>query len=82
MDPTEARLQKCFSKVFPDLGTDRIRTASVDNVPGWDSLASVTLLGLIQEEFGFTPDMDRFEDFTSFQGLADYIRETMPDGHS
>ena len=75
MEPIEARLQKCFSKVFPDLSADRVRGASVDTVPAWDSLASITLLMLVREEFGIVPDMDRFEEFTSFDGLADYIRE-------
>ena len=76
MDPTETRLQKCFSKVFPDLSPDRIRSASVDTVPAWDSLASITLLSLIREEFGIIPDIERFEEFTSFRGLAGYIDET------
>jgi acyl carrier protein len=75
MDPIEARLQKCFSKVFPDAGEDRIRSATVDSIPAWDSLASITLLTLVGEEFGIAPDMDRFEEFTSFRGLADYVRE-------
>lgn len=75
MDTNEVRLQQCFSKVFPDLPLEAIRNASTDSVPAWDSISSVTLLMLVQEEFGVVPDMDRFEEFTSFQGLLDYLRE-------
>jgi len=78
MDTNEVRLQECFSKVFPEIGPEAIRNSSIDTIPAWDSVASVTLLMLVQEEFGVVPDMDRFEEFTSFRGLLDYIRETSP----
>ena len=80
MDNNEVRLQKCFSKVFPDLSPQAISNASTDTVRGWDSIASITLLMLVQEEFGVVPDMDRFEEFTSYQGLLGYIGEASANG--
>ena len=80
MDRTEARLEECFSKVFPDLTSEQIRNAAAGRVAAWDSVATVTLLMLIQEEFGVVPDMDRFEEFTSYQSLLDYVREAAAEG--
>lgn len=74
MESDEARLRKCFSKTFPDLSADQIRNATMRNVQSWDSLASVTLLMLISEEFQLTMDMDRFEEFNSFASLLAEIR--------
>ena len=38
------RLVRCFAAVFPNVPAELIPLASVDNVPEWDSLASVTLV--------------------------------------
>lgn len=78
MDQDVARLQKCFSKIFPGLSPEQIASASVGTVRAWDSLASVTLLTLVSEEFNLTMDMDRFEEFTSFESLLKHIRATTP----
>ena len=40
----------------------------------WDSMASITLLTLVGEEFGTELDMDDFEQFTSYQGILEYLR--------
>jgi len=77
MDQTETRLQACFSKVFPKLSREQICRASAGSVAAWDSVASVTLLMLIQEEFGVVAEMDRFEEFTSYEGLLEYVREAL-----
>jgi acyl carrier protein len=74
MDQTERRLQTCFTKVFPELTAQQISNASVDSVAKWDSMASITLLSLVGEEFGTELDMDDFEQFTSYQGILDYLR--------
>ncbi|HZU24211.1 MAG TPA: acyl carrier protein [Bryobacteraceae bacterium] len=66
--------------MFPDLSRDQIRDASAASVGAWDSIASVTLLMLVQEEFGVVADMERFEEFTSYRGLLEYVREACPDG--
>jgi hypothetical protein len=50
MNNLEHRLLRCFSSVFPDLNENQIRNASVDSVPGWHSLASVTLISVVQED--------------------------------
>jgi acyl carrier protein len=42
-------------------------------VAEWDSLAQVTLLTLIGEEFEIYIDFEEFEDATSFTALVDRI---------
>ena len=60
----EDKLVKCFTSVFPDLTAEQIRAARVGSVPGWDSIATVTLLAVIQEEFGVDLDLERLPELT------------------
>ena len=69
------RLTACFEKVFPDLPPNAIRAAAHDNLPAWDSLAQVTLVALIGEEFRFDIDFEEFEGATSFELLLGTLRE-------
>jgi acyl carrier protein len=78
MNDTAGLLKKCFSTVFPQLSAEEIPQASVSTIANWDSMASITLLTLIGEEFGITLNMDDFEQFTSFQSLLEYLRTRQP----
>ncbi len=51
MDPVHNKLTKCFAAVFPDLPAAEIPSASLGRVPNWDSLATINLIALIEEEF-------------------------------
>jgi acyl carrier protein len=64
--PNVERLQKCFGAVFPNLGPDEILRASSASVATWDSLATVTLVSVIEEEFGITIAPDEYEQMISF----------------
>jgi acyl carrier protein len=73
-DGLEARLETCFLTVFPDLPAANVQQATVDSVEKWDSLATVTLVAVIEEEFGIEIDFkDDLESFVSFQGIARYL---------
>jgi acyl carrier protein len=74
MDQTEARLQKCFSTVFPELTAAEIPHATAATVARWDSLSGITLIALINEEFAIDLDMEDFESLTSYKGLLEQIR--------
>lgn len=50
-DSTEDRLIRCFLSVFPGLTRGQVLSARRENIPTWDSLAGVTLVAVIQEEF-------------------------------
>ena len=73
MDEHRARLMKCFAAVFPDLPAAEMAAATPESVPAWDSVANVTLLAVVEEEFGITVDVDDLETLTSFDALLDYL---------
>ena len=79
MDNIEQQLEKLFRTVFPDVPSECVRQASAHSVKSWDSVTAITLLTLIEEEFGiqidFQGDIDRL---TSFISIADYLRDNCP----
>ena len=84
MDDVEIRekLLKCFSAVFPDLNPVDIQSANIENTSGWDSIAHVTLLTLVSEEFGVEVDFEKFESAISFSAFLILIAETASPGCS
>jgi acyl carrier protein len=78
MDNVEQRLENVFATVFPDLPPDRIRSASQDSVTTWDSVAAITLINLIEEEFGIEMDFDQVADLTSFDAILEYLKRLSP----
>ena len=76
MTDLEVRLVRCLQTVFPALSQEQARAASQDTVEGWDSVAMLTLLTVIEEEFEIAADYDRAEELTSYSGLLGYLGET------
>ena len=74
MDNLEHRLVRCFSSVFPELNEDQIRNASVDSVADWHSLASVTLISVVQEEFGVQVGLTDLPNLMSFSAVQNYVQ--------
>ena len=68
------RLARCFSSVFPALTQEEIRAATVASLVDADSLASVTLLAVIDEEFGVQIDLESLLELESFQKIEQYLR--------
>jgi acyl carrier protein len=73
MDNAEQRLIKVFETVFPDLPKEKLRSASQESVESWDSVAAITLINLIEEEFEMEMDFDDVADLTSFSRILDYL---------
>lgn len=73
MFQTEKRLLGCFEAVFPDLPLDDIPAAAAASMPEWDSLATVTLMSLIEEEFAVSISTDDLVMFLSFPIINDLI---------
>ena len=73
MSNTDSKLVQIFETVFPDLAADRIRSASQDTVPNWDSVAAITLMNLIEEEFNIQMEFDDLGDLTSFAKILAYL---------
>ncbi len=74
MSDLELGLQQCFSTVFPDLPPDDLASAVLDATPQWDSLATVTLVTVMEEEFGIAIDYNDFPKLTSYRSILEYLR--------
>ncbi len=75
MDEQQERLANCFCAVFPELSREAIIHASPATVASWDSVAVVTLLTVIEEEFGISIEEDDPAKFDSFQRILTYLQE-------
>jgi acyl carrier protein len=78
MDDLGERLTDCFLAVFPELERGDVSGATSQTVPAWDSVAGVTLLAVVEEEFGIAIDGDDLAVMNSFAGFLSYLRE-LPD---
>jgi len=75
MDEQVERLANCFGAVFPELSRAEILHASPATVATWDSVAVVTLLTIIEEEFGISIEEDDPAKFDSFDRILSYLQE-------
>jgi acyl carrier protein len=76
MDELKTRLIKCFETVFPDMPSDEITRASQNSVASWDSIAAITLLNVIEDEFQITMDLELAGELDSFSKIYDYLKTT------
>jgi acyl carrier protein len=74
MDNVEARLLRCFSVIFPDLKENDLSNASMENVEDWDSVATVTLINVVEEEFDIQIALEDIEDVMSFSQFLNYLK--------
>ena len=68
------RLIHCFHLVFPEIAARSIPAVSLENTPRWDSLASVQLIALIEDEFNATVPLDEYGNLNSFEQFHDYLQ--------
>jgi acyl carrier protein len=73
MDDGDDRLMRCFASAFPSATPDEIRTAKFDAMPGWDSLRGVTLLAVLDEEFGVQIDLPELLELETFDAVKRYL---------
>lgn len=69
MDDTSQRLTRCFAALFPDLDENEIQKATRESISTWDSVASVTLVNIVEEEFNiriYFEDVEKLSSFTDF----------------
>lgn len=71
--PDDVRLMRCFESVFPGLTPDEIRASSGEN-GSWDSLSLVTLVAVVQEEFGVEISPDELASLDSFSAFGLYLK--------
>ena len=75
MPHTRDRLIKCFRMVFPVVSEDQVHHASLIETPAWDSLASVNLIAVIEDEFAMEIPIDDYEQMSSFENIYVYVVE-------
>lgn len=67
MPDTQIRLIRCFRAVFPELTENEVVHANMGSTANWDSMATVTLIAVVEEEFGMRFEVDELENMNSFQ---------------
>jgi len=67
MSDTRQRLLSCFQAMFPDLKESELQRASVYTLANWDSVATLNLVALVEEEFGVRLEPEEIEDLSSFE---------------
>jgi acyl carrier protein len=75
MDESRERLAQCFQVVFPSLKDNaEIFAATQATVAEWDSVAAITLVNVLEEEFQIEMDFEVLGDLTSFELVLDYLK--------
>jgi hypothetical protein len=83
MDDVSRRLTKCFEVVFPGVPESKIASASQASIDTWDSIATITLGNVIEEEFAVEMDFDILPELNSFERMLRWVRsETKVPGTS
>ena len=77
MKDVKARLVTCFRAVFQGLAEGAIRTATVESVEQWNSVAMATLTSVVEEEFSVTVSPEDMEEFDSFSRIAAYLERRL-----
>jgi len=75
---SQDRLVRCFSSVFPTLSEAEIRASDVVPLFDLDSLAGVTLVTLIDQEFGVNVDLPDLLELGSFEAISQFLRKRNP----
>src|SRR2546421_12202193 len=72
-----SRLIDCFAAAFADLSRENIPYASMYTVSSWDSLRTIMLFSLIEEEFALEVPTEDMEKFTSFDIILEYLERSI-----
>ena len=77
MPELDSRLSALFLATFPKLTEGNVREASRNSVAEWDSVAAVTLMTLIEEEFGEQFDLEDAADWSSYAQIREAVKERL-----
>jgi len=67
------RLVRCFQQMFPDALPQDVPLASMENVKGWDSMATWSLLMLVEEQMSIRIGLDQIPKLTSFVAFETFV---------
>ncbi len=77
MDEIRPKLIECFQTVFPTLSVAEIPNVSQSSWALWDSVAAITLVNVVEEEFGIEMDLEQVGDLDSFARIHEYLEKAM-----
>ncbi|MCE0742705.1 acyl carrier protein [Acetobacter sicerae] len=69
------RLVRVFNTILPGKSAEEIPEATMDNTEAWDSLATLSLFTLAEEEFGIKLGLDLIGQTKSFAALEKLVTE-------
>jgi acyl carrier protein len=79
-DQTEqSRLADCFCAVFPALSREQLIAAKQVSMEEWDSLATVNLVTLVEEQFKIAIPPEQIEELQSFDAFWTFLTRTHTD---
>lgn len=73
--PDNAELVEAFAAVFPKVPREELPTLTMASCADWDSLASVTLIAVVEEQFGIAIEPDDMEQLVSFELVQSLIED-------
>jgi acyl carrier protein len=76
---TRERIQEIVRDTLADDGITLREGTAASDVPGWDSMAHVTIMFGIEHEFGVRFDEEEFSGFTSVGELERMIEQKLAD---
>jgi acyl carrier protein len=66
-------LRECFHAAFPAVQASALEALTPERDPIWDSLATLTLVMLVEERFGMKIPTDEIPHLLFFEALAGYV---------
>lgn len=78
MADIQQQLVRCFQTVFPDLTPEQAAAAAQESLAAWDSVATINLMAVIEEEFGVGIDYEQLESLNCFDAVRRHILGRMP----
>ena len=78
----KSRLVDCFATVFPSLGANQIVSLNQATLAQWDSMATVTLIALVEEEFHVEIPVTEMENLVSFDNFLSVVTCCTLSSHS
>jgi acyl carrier protein len=73
MSEVRESLRECFEAAFPAVPLSSLETLAPERDAVWDSLATLTLVMLVEERFGVRIPTDEIPRLMSFDAMADYL---------
>ena len=73
MNDVRQTLRECFATTFPGVPASSLETLAPERDAVWDSLATLTLVMLVEERFAVRIPTDEIPGLLSFDAMARYV---------